>query len=220
VLDDLPAMDDATERRGAPPTHVQFGEATAVLAAISLLNEGYRILASLEGVAPRAAAAATYEMTEAVGVAGLTSGQWRDLNPLPDADAATIAETHAGKTGALFGAALAIPGALAGQTEGHVAKLRAAGIEIGTAFQGYDDLLDRYAKRAVIGKDTAADQNRRTVADVMDREAALVWCGMHLRRSVDALAAMGLSNSLTATYIEGLAAALSAPLEIDPRRIA
>ena len=220
VLDDLPAMDDATERRGAPPTHVQFGEATAILTAISLLNEGYRVLATLEGVPARAAADATREMAEAVGVAGLASGQWRDLNPMPEADAATIAETHAGKTGALFGAALAIPAAMAGQSLEQVAKFRAAGIEIGTAFQGYDDLLDRYANRAVIGKDTSADENRRTVADVMDREVALDWCEAHLRRSIEALAAMGLSNGAAVAYIESLAAALSAPLEVDPRRIA
>ena len=36
VLDDLPSMDDASERRGQPATHVRFGEATALLAVLLL----------------------------------------------------------------------------------------------------------------------------------------------------------------------------------------
>ena len=31
ILDDLPCMDDAEERRGHPPVHRAFGEATALL---------------------------------------------------------------------------------------------------------------------------------------------------------------------------------------------
>jgi geranylgeranyl diphosphate synthase type II len=37
VQDDLPAMDDAAERRGRPALHQAFGEATAILAADALI---------------------------------------------------------------------------------------------------------------------------------------------------------------------------------------
>ncbi|HEV8231245.1 MAG TPA: polyprenyl synthetase family protein, partial [Thermoanaerobaculia bacterium] len=45
VHDDLPAMDDAPLRRGAPTSHVVFGEAVAILAGDALLTLGFSILA-------------------------------------------------------------------------------------------------------------------------------------------------------------------------------
>jgi geranylgeranyl pyrophosphate synthase len=43
VLDDLPCMDNATFRRSRPAAHVQFGEATAILAAFALVILGVRL---------------------------------------------------------------------------------------------------------------------------------------------------------------------------------
>jgi geranylgeranyl diphosphate synthase type II len=43
IWDDLPSMDNASERRGRPPVHVVFGEGVATLAALSLLNRAYAI---------------------------------------------------------------------------------------------------------------------------------------------------------------------------------
>ena len=45
VHDDLPAMDDAPLRRGAPTSHVVFGEAVAILAGDALLTLGLSVLA-------------------------------------------------------------------------------------------------------------------------------------------------------------------------------
>src|SRR2546423_12530741 len=45
ILDDLPSMDDAALRRGAPTLHREFGEDLAILAAVSLLNQGYGLIA-------------------------------------------------------------------------------------------------------------------------------------------------------------------------------
>ena len=46
VHDDLPAMDDDDRRRGKPTCHVQFGEATAILAGDALQAFAFEILAS------------------------------------------------------------------------------------------------------------------------------------------------------------------------------
>ena len=43
VHDDLPSMDDDDLRRGLPTVHVQWSEATAILAAIGLLNQAIAI---------------------------------------------------------------------------------------------------------------------------------------------------------------------------------
>ena len=44
IHDDLPAMDDDDLRRGKPPTHKQFDEATAILAGDALQARAYEIV--------------------------------------------------------------------------------------------------------------------------------------------------------------------------------
>lgn len=46
IIDDLPSMDDAGTRRGQATNHVQYGEATAILAAIALLSEALVLLST------------------------------------------------------------------------------------------------------------------------------------------------------------------------------
>ena len=46
IHDDLPALDNDTMRRGMPTVHVEFGEATAILAGDALLNYAYEIVSS------------------------------------------------------------------------------------------------------------------------------------------------------------------------------
>ena len=45
VHDDLPAMDDDDLRRGRPTVHIQFDEATAILAGDALLTLAFEVLA-------------------------------------------------------------------------------------------------------------------------------------------------------------------------------
>ena len=44
IHDDLPAMDNDTLRRGKPTNHIQFDEATAILAGDALLTNSFEIL--------------------------------------------------------------------------------------------------------------------------------------------------------------------------------
>src|ERR671933_132563 len=49
ILDDLPSMDDAQLRRGAPALHRQFGEDLAILTSVGLLNQAYGLVARNHG---------------------------------------------------------------------------------------------------------------------------------------------------------------------------
>src|ERR1700761_8984770 len=71
VHDDLPALDDDRERRGAPSVWAHYGEATAILAGDALLAEAFRLALSY----PRPAVAR--ELTEAT--LGMIGGQQLDL---------------------------------------------------------------------------------------------------------------------------------------------
>ena len=71
VHDDLPAMDDAEERRGRPCVHVKFGEANAVLVGDALLPAAFRAVADCPG--------AVDALARAAGSRALVGGQVDDL---------------------------------------------------------------------------------------------------------------------------------------------
>ena len=79
ILDDLPAMDDAETRRGLPANHRVFGEATAILAAIGLLNRAYGVAAASEALSLEQRHSAIEVLHWAVGLDGLVRGQHDDL---------------------------------------------------------------------------------------------------------------------------------------------
>lgn len=78
IHDDLPAMDDDDLRRGRPTVHIEFDEATAILAGDALLAEAFSQLAS--GVPhPERCSEAIGVLSRAAGPTRLVGGQADDL---------------------------------------------------------------------------------------------------------------------------------------------
>jgi geranylgeranyl pyrophosphate synthase len=141
VHDDLPCMDDDDERRGRPTVHIAFGEATAVLVGDGLLTEAFGALADL---GPRAAAAVRV-LARRAGAAELLAGQAIDLalgDPPRPVSFAELEALHAGKTGALFSAAVELGGIAGGAAPEVCRDLARFGMAIGIAFQHADDRDD------------------------------------------------------------------------------
>jgi geranylgeranyl diphosphate synthase type II len=130
VHDDLPAMDDDSERRGRASAHVAFGEGVALLAGDALLSEALRLALSYDdpGIAR--------ELVEAT--LGMIGGQYRDIT----GDDEDLAELHRLKTGRLFAASVGLGLRVAGVAESDQADWRAFGAEVGLLFQIVDDILD------------------------------------------------------------------------------
>lgn len=161
ILDDLPSMDDAPLRRGRRANHLEFGEATAILAAFGLLNLGYGSIARAYD-APLAAAIST-QLSDAVGPSGLIGGQSLDLEATDrDITFETLERIHRGKTGALFVAAATCGALTAGATPDAIAALTAFARNLGLAFQIVDDLLDVEGDTAQTGKAVRADARKTT----------------------------------------------------------
>ncbi len=155
IHDDLPAMDDDSLRRGQPTCHVAFDEATAILAGDALQALGFNWLAKAGG--QRAASLITV-VSQAVGPSGMVGGQQLDLdNEGTDVTAQIVNEIHGLKTGALLASAMVGGGLLAGLKEQELGLLRQAGLELGLAFQGADDLLDLHGDQDAIGKTPGKD---------------------------------------------------------------
>jgi farnesyl diphosphate synthase len=143
VFDDLPAMDDARTRRGAPAVHVRYGGGTAILAGLGLLTTAFGLVARAPKPRRAVALASHY-----LGPVGLLTGQVLDLaSPLPAAEPRLRAEESARevrlrKTSALVQLALRLGALHGGVTREQDRALSRFGREIGHAYQCVDDLKD------------------------------------------------------------------------------
>ena len=142
VHDDLPAMDNADERRGKPSVHRQFDEATAILAGDALLTLAFEALGTaklpLLSVVIR-------ELAVYSGTVGLIGGQALDLAAMRGGhgiDADDWIEIASRKTAALITASVVCGGMAAGASGAQIQHLRRFGQKIGLAFQLIDDAHD------------------------------------------------------------------------------
>ncbi len=159
VHDDLPAMDDDDLRRGKPTVHIQYDEATAILAADALQPLAFSVLAGVDGVAGDVRASLVRLVADACGSIGMTGGQAIDLAAEGRSLGATELEhMYALKTGALIHAAIVSACLLRDNlaADDHDALDR-FGRAIGVAFQIKDDILDIEGDTHVIGKPAGSD---------------------------------------------------------------
>ena len=134
IFDDMPCMDNASERRGVSSAHVTFGEGTAMLAAVALLNQAYSIFGQHRGLALEAGAC----------VAEIIGGQAVDLQGGHE-------RPHRKTTGLLRLSLTA--GAIAcGASEQDVRVLARSGEQVGEAYQIYDDFEDGDSS-SIVGAD-------------------------------------------------------------------
>jgi len=160
VHDDLPAMDDDDLRRGKPTVHIQYDEATAILAADALQPLAFGVLANLEDVAADARVALVRLVADACGSTGMTGGQSIDLDAEgKELAAPELEQMYSLKTGALIHAAIVSARIVRHDLpQEKAAALDAFGRCIGVAFQIKDDILDVEGETHVIGKPAGADQ--------------------------------------------------------------
>jgi geranylgeranyl diphosphate synthase type II len=178
IHDDLPSMDDDDLRRGKPTCHKVFGEAVAILAGDALLTEAFRLVAenaTMSGVDCAGAVAATREIAEASGAAGMVGGQVLDLEAEgKDLSIEELRRLHSKKTGALIRAAVRAAAILSGATDEQLPCLTAFAEKLGLAFQIIDDVLDEEGDTASLGKTAGKDaaQHKATFPALLGLEAS------------------------------------------------
>jgi geranylgeranyl diphosphate synthase type II len=166
ILDDLPAMDDALLRRGAPTLHREFGEDLAILAAVALLNHAYGLVAEAHAeCSPRRwpMQQVVQRVVDAVGWDGTIGGEAVDLHSEGSKlDFDTLEFIHSRKTGALFVASAAVGAMLANIHPAPLQRIEVFAKNLGLAFQITDDILDVTSTPETLGKDTGKDEQRLT----------------------------------------------------------
>ncbi len=213
-VDDLPCMDDASQRRGQPAMHRRFNEALAIQAALWLLglSRSLGTRAATAGATPpdgcwatsAAALAAAQQTTEDA----LHRGQFLDMMGMlgrVDVDAEEVALL---KCGRLFGLAAQAPAWLpASRLLG--AELQEAllefGAAVGVAYQIRDDLDDAREDEEAASWRGAGVPGRPTVVAALGRDAAAdrVDCFRHAAaRALEPLAAAGFDAAALVTLAD------------------
>jgi geranylgeranyl pyrophosphate synthase len=187
LFDDLPCMDNALRRRGAPCVHLAFGEAGAILSALALINRAYALVwrAASECPQSRQSQALTY-IEQRLGVEGILDGQSLDLNyaTLPH-DRETTQRIAVGKTVSLIRLTLVLPAILGGAPAHELRLLERIATYWGLSYQIADDLKDVLQSSGETGKTAARDvlldrPNTAVVLgvpDAVDRLVRLIRAG-------------------------------------------
>ncbi|SCJ54139.1 Farnesyl diphosphate synthase [uncultured Clostridium sp.] len=160
IHDDLPAMDNDDLRRGMPTNHKKYGEAIAILAGDTLLNEAMSLMMSFALKNGEDALRAAIEIAEAAGPEGMIGGQVVDIvSEGKEVSKDVLSYMHLKKTGELIRASVVVGAVLAGASEDDKNKLNEFGQKLGLVFQIKDDILDVEGNVKKLGKNILSDEN-------------------------------------------------------------
>lgn len=198
VHDDMPCMDNDVLRRGKPTVHVQFGEATALLAGDALQTLAFQVLSRPALVAEPARQVLMLSLLgTASGSRGMAGGQAIDLDSVGrQLDRSELEHMHIHKTGALIRASVLL-GAHCGTPldEARLDALDHYGKLVGLLFQVVDDILDADADTATLGKTAGKDaaNNKPTYVSLLGLADARRLADELLQEALDSL--KGIDNA-------------------------
>lgn len=200
VHDDLPAMDNDDLRRGKPTCHIQFDEATAILAGDALLTRAFEVLSDPDTHQDaRVRADLVLALAEASGERGMVGGQMLDLmGETTELNMPEITRMQRMKTGMLISVACEM-GAILGHASEHARHtLHAYAHDLGLAFQIADDLLDVEGTTEQVGKQTRKDDaaGKATFVSLMGVERAREQARMLSDQAIQHLELFGEKSDL------------------------
>ena len=196
IHDDMPCMDDDVLRRGKPTCHVEFDEATALLAGDALQSLAFQLLAEYKlADRPEDQLKLIHLFALACGSRGMAGGQAIDLDAV--GKSLTLPELehmHILKTGALIRSSV-LMGAYCGRAlaQSELEKLDRYAKCIGLAFQVVDDVLDEEGDAGTLGKTAGKDKaaGKPTYTSLLGLPEARRLAGDLLSQAHEALAALG-----------------------------
>lgn len=207
IHDDLPSIDNSELRRGRPACHIQFDEATALLAGDALLTYAFQLLAQQYAQQPDLAIDLMDILATAAGSKGLVGGQMQDIDHQGKAiDAASLRYIHEHKTGVLLTAALKMGLRFCAPDQTQLSHIETVGYHLGLTFQIVDDVLDATSNAAALGKpvgnDHAADKS--TYVALHGIQGASREASQHTAAALESAAALGGNNAFLLDLIRDL----------------
>ena len=170
IHDDLPAMDNASLRRGHPTLHTTYDETTAILVGDALNTYAFEVL-SKAPFSSDVKVELIRILSENAGAGGMVLGQAIDC--YFEDKSLSLEELeflHKNKTAKLIAASLKM-GAVIVNKNALSERLYDFGLRLGLLFQIQDDLLDLLDSEET-GKTTGVDENKNTFVTLLGEEKA------------------------------------------------
>lgn len=181
ILDDLPCMDNAGERRERACLHKEYGEGLAILVALALLNASYELVINCCPTDKDKALRAHQELVRCVGPQGMVTGQAIDIDHQVHNSHKSAEELESArnlKTSSLIRFAINLGAILCDASREQLAALSHFAELLGSAYQASDDLLDVEEDRAsLVGAPHEVSQ--RSMQTGASRIALLVQAAKH-----------------------------------------
>ena len=140
IHDDLPCMDNSSERRGKKSNHLVFGEDMALLAGACLFVEAFSLLTA--PIFREKSQEMLNLLVRRTGFYGIMGGQAMDIRG-KSSSLSFLLKSSELKTGSLILAAVEGPALLWNHTGRELKALQKYGCCLGQAYQIADDLTDR-----------------------------------------------------------------------------
>ncbi|RXI25292.1 polyprenyl synthetase family protein [Aliarcobacter trophiarum] len=172
IHDDLPAMDNASLRRGFPTLHIKYDEVTAILVGDALNSESFNLIAtaSLHNDIK-------IELIKLLGhnggLNGMVIGQAIDCHfEKQKLELEKLEFLHLNKTAKLIAASLKMGAIISSCGEKIEEELYSFGLDLGLLFQIQDDIIDELESSEEAGKTTQNDSFKNSFVNLLGLEEA------------------------------------------------
>jgi len=173
IHDDLPAMDNATIRRGHPTLHTTYDEVTAILVGDGLNSYSFEIIAN-SPLHNDTKIELIKELSFNGGFNGMVLGQAIDCyfenKPL---NLEELKFLHIHKTAKLIACSLKMGAIIVNLDTKIQEKLYNFGIDLGLLFQIQDDIIDETMTSEEAGKDTKNDIDKNSFVNLLGLNGAI-----------------------------------------------
>ena len=160
IHDDLPAMDNDDLRRGQPTNHIQFNEATAILAGDALLTDAFALVANDKHLKAKQKVKLVSLLSQAAGSSGMVAGQLYDVQAQDQKiDLNQLKHIHQLKTGQLFMFSVRGAAIIGDFSKEETQLIESFGESFGLAYQIHNDLMDVVASKEETGKTQGRDED-------------------------------------------------------------
>jgi geranylgeranyl diphosphate synthase, type II len=173
IHDDLPAMDNASLRRGYPTLHTTYDEVTAILVGDALNTHSFNLIANAS-LSSDVKIELIQLLSSDGGISGMIIGQAIDCyfeNQKLELEQLEFLHIH--KTAKLIASSLKMGAVICQLNESAQNELYAFGIDIGLLFQIQDDIIDETQTAQEAGKTTNNDASKNSFVNLLGLEGAI-----------------------------------------------
>ncbi len=172
IHDDLPAMDNASLRRGFPTLHTKYDETTAILAGDALNTHSFYLLSNAP-LSSDIKIELIKSLSSDGGIDGMIIGQACDCyfeNTTITLDQLEFLHIH--KTAKLIATSLKMGATIANLPLKTQEALYNFGIDLGLLFQIQDDIIDEISSEEEAGKTTSNDSAKNSFVNLLGLNGA------------------------------------------------